>query len=101
TQNPMCSHRMEYTRLRRATRAPVCAQKVGSSGRQSRIQRPVGRDADVGGADADDVDGGADEGVGAGGDAAGGVNGSATVLMGTSRSDGSPATLGSPRFPAV
>src|SRR4051812_27957154 len=40
TENPMCSHRMDETRFRRATGAPVSAQKDGSSGRQVVIQRP-------------------------------------------------------------
>src|SRR6185369_14057305 len=39
TENPMCSHRIDTTRLRRAIRAPVRSQKSRSSGRQSVIQR--------------------------------------------------------------
>jgi hypothetical protein len=38
TEKPMCSERIEKARLRRATRSPVSAQNVGSSGRQSSIQ---------------------------------------------------------------
>ena len=41
TEKPMCSVKIEKIRLRRATGAPVVAQKLGSSGRQSSIQRPV------------------------------------------------------------
>src|SRR3954454_19990735 len=37
-EKPMCSEKTEKNRLRRATRLPVCAQKSGSSGRQSSIQ---------------------------------------------------------------
>src|SRR6266498_2411221 len=40
TEKPMCSEKMEKTRLRRATRAPRPAQNAGSSGRQSSIHRP-------------------------------------------------------------
>src|SRR5258706_10777284 len=36
-EKPMCSERIDTTRLRRATFAPVRAQKSGSSGRQSSI----------------------------------------------------------------
>ena len=37
-QKPMCSARIEKTRLRRATVRPVASQNAGSSGRQSSIQ---------------------------------------------------------------
>src|SRR3569833_1343610 len=39
TEKPMCSEKMEKTRLRRATRAPFSSQNAWSSGRQSLIQR--------------------------------------------------------------
>jgi hypothetical protein len=39
TEKPMCSAKIEKTRLRRAIWAPPLRQKTGSSGRQSSIHR--------------------------------------------------------------
>lgn len=39
TEKPTCSLKMDRTRLRRATLAPVAVQNVASSGRQSVIRR--------------------------------------------------------------
>ena len=40
----MCSEKMEKKRLRRATGRPVSSQNCGSSGRQSSIHLPRGRE---------------------------------------------------------
>src|SRR3712207_9448292 len=50
-EKPMCSEKTEKNRWRRATGRPVDAQKAGSSGRQSSIQRPDERGGEAAGAD--------------------------------------------------
>jgi hypothetical protein len=43
-EKPMCSEKIEKKRLRRATGRPVSSQNCGSSGRQSSIHLPRGRE---------------------------------------------------------
>src|SRR5918997_1538287 len=83
TLKPRCSENIDHIRLRRAIRAPVCAQKVSSSGSQWSIQwAPRLRPGGAGSAAAGSAVGAARAGV-----SVGGATAMATMIRGADVAD--------------